>query len=241
MKVKLTSRDIARMVDLSVVQCDDDETRVRALAARAREIRPCVATTLSSWIPLIKELLADVDDVGIGGNVAFPSGACLLQTKIAETKHLVAVGCDEIDMVVDIGKLLSGRYDYCLDDIKGVVDAAAGLPVKVIIECHYLSDDQIRTAAELCVSGGASFVKTGTGWTSTGATLENISLIKSVVGDAVGIKASGGIRDLDTLVEMHRRGARRFGLGLGRENVILDQADALPGGVVEFDSEAPGS
>jgi deoxyribose-phosphate aldolase len=240
MKITLTSETIARMIDLSVVQCDDDEARVCALAKRALEIRPCVATTLSSWIPLIKELLAGADDVGIGGNVAFPSGACLPQTKIAETKHLVEIGCDEIDMVVDIGKLLSGRYDYCLDDIRGVVDAAAGLPVKVIIECHYLSDDQIRQAAELCVRGGAAFVKTGTGWTPTGATLENITLIKRVVGDAVRIKASGGIRDIETLVEMYRRGARRFGLGLGRENVILDQADASPNGVVEFDMPDSG-
>jgi len=236
MNVKLTSKDIARMIDLSTVQADDDESRVRALAARAREIRPCVATTLSSQIPLIRELLADVDDVGIGGNVAFPSGGCLRQTKVAEAKHLVAAGCDEIDMVVDIGMLLSGRYDYCLDDIRGVVAAADGLPVKVIVECHYLSDDQIRQAADLCVRGGAAFVKTGTGWTPTGATLENISLIKSVVGDEVQIKASGGIRDLATLVEMYRRGARRFGLGLGREDVILDQADALPGGAVELDT-----
>jgi len=235
MKVKLTSKDIARMIDLSTVQADDDEARVRALAARARQIRPCIATTLSSRIPLIKELLADVDDVGIGGNVAFPSGGCLPRTKIAETEHLVEAGCDEIDMVVDIGMLLSGRYDYCLDDIRGVVAAAEGLPVKVIVECHYLSDDQIRRAAELCVRGGAAFVKTGTGWTPTGATLENISLIKGVVGEAVGIKASGGIRDIETLIEMYRRGARRFGLGLGREDAILDQTDALPGGAVEFE------
>ena len=236
MKITLTGKDIARMIDLSVVQCDDGEARVRALAKRALEIRPCVATTLSSWIPLIKELLAGADDVGIGGNVAFPSGACLPRTKIAETKHLVEAGCDEIDMVVDVGKLISGRYDYCLDDIRGVVAAAAGLPVKVIIECHYLSDDQICKSAELCVRGGAAFVKTGTGWTPRGATLENITLIKSVVGDAAQIKASGGIRDLGTLVEMYRRGARRFGLGLGRESIILDQADASPNGVVEFDT-----
>ncbi|MCP4377932.1 MAG: deoxyribose-phosphate aldolase [bacterium] len=235
MKKTLSGNDIIRMVDLSVVQCDDDETRIRDLAKRALEIRPCVATTLSSWIPLIKELLGGADDIGIGGNVAFPSGACLPQSKIAETKHLIEAGCDEIDMVIDIGKVLSGDYDYCLDDIRGVVDAAAGLPVKVIIECHYLNNDQIRHAAELCVRAGATFVKTGTGWTPTGATLENITLIKSVVGDQAKIKASGGVRDLDTLVEMYRRGARRFGLGLGRETVILDQVNALPNGVVEFD------
>jgi len=235
MNITLTSKDIARMVDLSAVQCNDGEARVRQLAMRAREIRPCVATTMSGWIPLVRELLGDADDVGVGGNVAFPSGSCLRRTKIVETEHLAAAGCAEIDMVIDVGRFLSGQYDYCLDDIRGVVDAAQGLPVKVIIECHYLSDDQIRRAAELCVAGGAAFVKTGTGWTPTGATVENISLIKSVVGDAAGIKASGGVRDLETLVEMYRRGARRFGLGLGRETAILDQVDASPGGVVQFD------
>ncbi len=237
MKMTLTSKDMASMIDLSTVQCSDDETQIRALAQRARKIRPCVATTLSSWIPFIKELLADVNNVGIGGNVAFPSGACLPKTKIAEAKHLVAAGCDEIDMVIDVGKLLSGHHDYCLDDIRGVVDACDGRPVKVIIECHYLSDDQICRAAELCVRAGAAFVKTGTGWTPTGATLENISLIKRVVGDAAQIKASGGIRDLETLVAMYRRGARRFGLGLGRERSILDQIDASPHGVIVFDTE----
>ena len=237
MKVRLNAGEIAKLLDLSTVQADDDEAKVRELADRARRIRPHLVTTLSSWIPLVRELLADVDDVGVGGNVAFPSGGCLPETKVAETKHLVAAGCDEIDVVVDIGKLRSGRYDYCRDDIRGVVEAAEGLPVKVILECHYLTDDQIRRGAELCAEAGAAFVKTGTGWTPTGATLENITLIKSAVGDAVGIKASGGVRDLATLVEMYRRGARRFGISLGHERVILDEARALPGEAVEFDCE----
>lgn len=235
MKVTLNSESIARMMDLSVVRAEDDEARVRALAVRAREIRPCIATTLPSQIPLIRELLADVPDVGIGGTVAFPAGASLPQTKIAETRHLVEAGCDELDMVMDLTKLRSGHYRYCLDDVKGVVAAAAGRPIKVILECCHLTDDQIRKGAELCVRAGAAFVKTGTGWTPTGATLENVALIKSVVGEEVQVKASGGIRDLETLVEMYRRGARRFGLGLGREEPILHQLDALPGGGVELE------
>ena len=235
MNVTLTRHDIARMIDLSVVRADDDEARVRALAERAREIRPRIATTLPSQVPLIRDLLADVAEVGIGGNVAFPAGACLPQTKIAETRHLVELGCDEIDVVMDVGQVLSGRYEYCLDDVKGVIDATAGRPVKVIIECHYLTDDQIRRAAELCVRARAAFVKTGTGWAPTGATPANVALIKRVVGDDAQIKASGGIRDLPTLVELYRRGARRFGLGLGREQPILDQIDALPDGLVELE------
>lgn len=237
MKARLTCSDIAGMLDLSAVRADDDESRIRELADRARQVRPHLVTTLSSWIPLIKQLLADVGDVGIGGNVAFPSGGSLPETKVAETKHQVSLGCDEIDMVADIGRLRAGQYDYCLNDIRGVVDAAGGLPVKVILECHYLTDDQIIKGAELCVQAGAAFVKTGTGWTPTGATPENVALIKSVVGDAVGIKASGGIRNLETVVEMYRCGARRFGIGLGHEQEILDQVRALPGEGVEFDCE----
>lgn len=237
MKARLTCSDIAGMLDLSAVRADDDESRIRELADRARQVRPHLVTTLPGWIPLIKQLLADVPDVGIGGNVAFPSGGSLPETKVAETKHQVLLGCDEIDMVADIGRLRAGQYDYCLNDIRGVVEAAGSLPVKVILECHYLTDDQIIRGAELCVQAGAAFVKTGTGWTPTGATPENVALIKSVVGDAVGIKASGGIRSLETVVEMYRRGARRFGIGLGHEQAILDQVRALPGEGVEFDCE----
>jgi deoxyribose-phosphate aldolase len=224
------------MVDLSAVHAEDDEPRVRALAARAAEIRPWMVSTLPGYVPLLKELVADLPDVGVGGNVAFPAGGCLPQTKVAETRQLVAAGCDEIDMTMDIGRFRSGDYAYCLDDIRGVIDAAAGLPVKVILECHYLTDDQIRKGAELCVQAGAAFVKTGTGWTPTGATLDNIALIKRTVGDAIRIKAAGGVRGLETLVAMYRRGATRFGLGLGREEAILAQVRARDGQVVEFDA-----
>jgi len=124
------------------------------------------------------------------------------------------MGCDELDMVINLGLLRSGQYQRVLDDIRGVVEVANGVPVKVILECHYLTDAEIRKGCELCIQAGAAFVKTGTGWAPTGATLENVALIKACVGDAIGIKASGGIRGLETLTEMYRRGARRFGIGL---------------------------
>jgi deoxyribose-phosphate aldolase len=99
----------------------------------------------------------------------------------------------------------------------------------VILECHYLSDDEIRRGCELCVEAGAAFVKTSTGWAPTGATPENVALIKSCVGDAIGVKAAGGIRELDTLMEMYRLGARRFGLGLRSAVQILEQCAARSG------------
>ena len=231
--MKLTCNDIARMMDLSAVRASDGEQRVRALAAAAKERNCIIATTLSSQVELIVDLLSDAPGTGAGGNIGFPSGGTTRQAKVAEAKEMVALGCVENDMVIDIGKFLSGRNQYVLDEIKAVVEASAPLPVKVIIECPYLSDDQILTAAELCVRGGASFVKTGTGWAPGGATPAYVTLIKSVVGDEVQIKASGGIRGLDMLVELYRCGARRFGIGLGHEGEIFDACAAMPGSVVE--------
>jgi deoxyribose-phosphate aldolase len=176
-------------------------------------------------------MLANDPEVGVGGTVGFPSGAHAPAVKAAEARQLLADGADELDMVINVGLLLSGRCAAVEDDVRAVVEAAEWAPVKVILECHYLNDDQIRRGAELCLRAGAAFVKTGTGWTPTGATPHNISLIKSVVGEKAQIKAAGGIRDLASLVELYRCGARRFGLGLASGAKILAEAAAMPGGV----------
>jgi deoxyribose-phosphate aldolase len=143
--------------------------------------------------------------------------------KVAEAQELLRLGCDELDMVINIGLLRSGHLQRVLDDIRGVVQAAGETPVKVILECHYLSNDEIRQGCELCIRAGAAYVKTGTGWAPTGATLENVATIKSYVGDAIGIKAAGGIRTLGTLSEMARLGAQRFGIGFRSAQSIFEQ------------------
>src|SRR5574340_692077 len=112
--------------------------------------------------------------------------------------------------------------------LSGNVGFPDGGHTKAIIECHYLTDDQIRLASELCVQGGAAFVKTGTGWAPTGATVENVRLIKSVVGARAHIKASGGIRSLEAIIDMYRNGATRFGIGLKHAVRILEQCRSLP-------------
>jgi deoxyribose-phosphate aldolase len=230
--MNLTAPDIARMLDLSAVRAPDDEERIRALAAAARRHRCILATALTSHIPLLVELLADEPDVGVGGNIAFPSGSGTTKMKLAEARELIAMGCDEPDLVMDVGLFRSGRIRKVEDEIRAIVDVADGRAVKVILECHWLTDEEIRTACELCLRARPAFVKTSTGWAPTGATLENVALIKSCVGDAIRIKASGGIRDLKTLMAMYRRGARRFGIGLGHEQGIFDEIAALPGGRV---------
>jgi deoxyribose-phosphate aldolase len=106
-------------------------------------------------------------------------------------------------------------------EIAAVLMASDGRPVKVILECHYLNDNQIRVGCDLAIKAGAAFVKTGTGWAPTGATLENIALIKNHVGNAIQIKASGGIRSLETIQAMHHLGATRFGISVGHASRIL--------------------
>ncbi len=228
--MQLTIQNLASMIDLTAVRADGDEAEVRALAGTAKKYRPICVCTLPGHTPLLRDLLADEPDIHIVGAVGFPSGGNTTAIKVAEAQELLGMGCSELDMVINIGLLRSGSYQRVLDDIRGVVDVAGDAPVKVILECHYLSDDQIRAGCELCIRAGASFVKTSTGWAPTGATLENVALIKSCVGDAIAIKAAGGIRDLDTVMEMYRLGARRFGIGLSSAIDIFEECVVRPRG-----------
>ena len=222
--MSLSFNSLAQMIDLSAVRAEHDDAAVTALASAARQYQVCSVHTLPAYIPLIRALLQDVPQIGIGAPVGFPSGGQTTRIKAAEARELIALGCSEIDMVTNIGKLLSGRYAELLDEMRAVVEAAGGHMVKVILECHYLNPDQIRRGCDLAIAAGAAYVKTGTGWAPTGATPENIALIKAHVGDAIGIKAAGGIRSLAVLLEMHRLGARRFGLGLTTGTAILEEA-----------------
>jgi deoxyribose-phosphate aldolase len=231
----LSDLEIAQMIDLSAVRAEDDERSMQALVAAACQYHCHLVTVLPSQTMLVKALLRDAGQAGspilVGGNVGFPSGGQSTRIKAAETRELVHMGCGEIDMVINIAWLLSGRDDYVLQDILGVVDIAKeivpGTLVKVILECHHLNADQIRRGCDLCIEAGADFVKTGTGWMPTGVTPENIALIKAHVGGAIAIQASGGIGDKDTLLEMHHLGATRFGIGLHRIERIFANGKTL--------------
>ncbi len=147
--------------------------------------------------------------------VGFPCGYNSTSQKVAETADLVAAGASEIDMVMQIGHLLSGRCDMVKDDIAQVVVAAKGAKVKVIIECCYLSAEQKRQAAELVIDSGAAFVKTSTGFGPGGATIADVELLKLVVGDRIKIKAAGGIRSLQDCETFIAAGANRIGTSSG--------------------------
>jgi deoxyribose-phosphate aldolase len=151
--------------------------------------------------------------------------------KVQETKSVLDFGVDEIDMTINVGFLLSGMYQETLDDIRAVKQTMGNIPLKVIIECHYLNPDLMCRAAEMVVEGGAQWVKTGTGWAPSGATYENIALLKKAVGNSVQIKAAGGVRNLETIQKMVELGAERFGVG-GSVQAILEEAAEKDAAVV---------
>ena len=232
--MKLTVDDFARMTDLSCVRADVDLAEIRELAEQAKRFNCIIAYVLPCYLEELKTLLKDAPEVGPAAAVGFPSGAHTTAIKVEEARQLAAAGSAELDMVANTGMLRSGRYDYVRDEIKAVHEAAGGVPLKVILECHHLTDDEIRKGSALCVAAGAEWVKTGTGWTETGATVENVALIKSVVGNNAQVKASGSVRDLRTAAEMIRRGAQRFGIGLRDGVRLLEEIAAMPGGAIEI-------
>ena len=223
--------ELAQMMDLSVVQAQHTEDDVRQVAELAIRNQCKAVFTLPCQTLLLSQLLGD-EDVIIGGVVGFPSGGTTINAKTREAKELIDLGCRELDMVINIGKLRSGSHDYVREDIQSIVEAVGSIPVKVVLECHYLTREEIRTGCELSMEAGAAFVKTATGWAPTGATLENVSHIHSCTKDRIAIKAAGDVRGLETLLEMYRRGARRFGVGYDSGKKILEQAEKYPGDTI---------
>lgn len=152
-------------------------------------------------------------EVKIAAVVGFPLGACTSRTKAFETEEACMDGASEVDMVLNVGVFKDGDYDYIRDDIYAVVEAAAkyNAIVKVILETCLLSPEEIAEACKLAKEAGAHFVKTSTGFNKGGATVADVALMKKTVGDALEVKASGGIRDYDTAMAMIEAGADRIG------------------------------
>jgi deoxyribose-phosphate aldolase len=224
--MKLTSKEIAQMLDLSCVQADSTLDEIRSAAEKAIKYKCICVFALPSHTPYLIELLKDYPDILVGGTVGFPDGAASTEGKVFETKELVEMGVNEVDMVINLGWLKAGEYDKFEKDITSVIKAANGLPVKTILECHYLSKEEIVKACKIAASCGATFVKTGTGWTPNGATLENIKLMSEAVEGKCKVKAAGGIRDIETLEAMYKLGATRFGVGIRSATSILEDAIA---------------
>ena len=227
----LTASEIAKMIDLSCVRTWSNQADIEEMVAAAKAYGFGQVSVLQCFIPYTRQLLGKDSPIHIVGNVSFPTGSDTTSVKVYQAEEMKAAGCDEIDMVMNIGQLLSGDVAEVEKDVLAVAKAVRPLPLKVIIEIMYLTPEQVMEACHICLASGVAFIKTGTGWADRGTTLEDIQQIKSIVGDQIKIKASGGIRDLDTLVAMYRAGARRFGVNLKSGIEILQQAQLYSTGM----------
>lgn len=226
-EMKMNAGEVARMIDLSCVRTTSSKINIEAMVQAACRYGFGHVSVLQCFIPYTKQLLAASPGVFLVGNVSFPTGSDSTSLKIAQASELVAAGCDEIDMVMNIVKLRSDELSEVEEDVRKVIETVHPLPVKVIIEIMVLSAEETAQACEICLRNGAAFVKTGTGWAERGTTIQDVRLVKSLVGDRIQIKASGGIRSLDTLLEMYAAGARRFGVNLKSGVQIVEQCLAL--------------
>ena len=211
--MRLTPHDIAKMLDHSTLQpflTDEDIRKGCELALRYDTASVCARPC---DLPLVASLLRG-SDVKVCTVIGFPHGTHRTAIKVAEAKQALADGCTELDMVINIGKLLSGDEDYVRDEIRQIVQVAheAGALVKVILETCYLTDAQKVTACHLSEEAGADFVKTSTGYGTKGCTIQDLQLMRRSVSERVQVKGSGGIRDLDTVLSARAVGATRCGV-----------------------------
>jgi deoxyribose-phosphate aldolase len=208
----LTERDIARTIDHSLLRPELDDAFVEdgcRLAARYDVASVCVRPVDVRRAAAI----LDGSDVKVGTVIGFPHGGSTTATKVYEAHQALEDGAVELDMVIDIGALKSGRDRDVQADIAAVVEAAhaAGAIVKVIFENHYLTDDEIVRACHLTESAGAEFVKTSTGFAASGATHEDLALMRRTVSPDIQVKAAGGVRTLDALIDVMNLGVTRVG------------------------------
>ncbi|MBT3384838.1 MAG: deoxyribose-phosphate aldolase [Prolixibacteraceae bacterium] len=220
-----TKKQVAKTIDHAVLKPESTDADLQQNAKMCIEndvfsmcVKPCD-------IKAAAELLKN-SDVKVSCVLSFPHGADATPTKAFQAKQSIADGADEIDMVMNIGKFLSGDYDYVVNDIKAVVEVAhqQGILVKVIQESGHLTLEQIAKACELSYQAGADFVKTSTGFGPGGAKPEYIDVMVKTVGDKMQVKPSGGIRDWETAVSFLEQGANR--LGIGSTEAVLNGAKA---------------
>ena len=209
----LTPKDIASMLDHSTLQPWLTEEDIRRGCEVALKYQTASVCARPCDVPILSEMLKG-SPVKVCTVIGFPHGAHQTAIKVAEAKQALAEGCEELDMVINIGKLKHGDADYVEDEIRQLAEAAhsAGAILKVILETCYLTEEEKILACRLSEKAGADFVKTSTGYGSAGCTIEDLKLMRANVSEKIRIKGSGGIRDLDTVLSARAVGASRCGV-----------------------------
>ena len=203
-----------KMVDHTILKTFAQEANIETLCADAKKYDFASVCINPYNIPLAKKLLEGTD-VKVCTVIGFPLGANTTKIKVAETEDAYDMGCDEFDMVINVGALKDGKYDYVRDEIKAVVKAAKGKTVKVIIETFFLTDEEKIKAVELSCEAGAHFVKTCTGFNEGIATVHDIELMRKTATPNVKVKASSGIKKYEDAKALIEAGAERLGTSSG--------------------------
>lgn len=201
-------------IDHTLLKADANEEQIHALIDEAKEYQFASVCVNPTWVKTAANALKD-SPVKVCTVIGFPLGASTTTVKAFEAKDAIANGADEIDMVINIGALKSSNFKLVEDDIKAVVESSGTKLVKVIIETCLLTDDEKVKACQLAKSAGADFVKTSTGFSTGGATIEDIALMRKTVGPDMGVKASGGARTLEAAQAFIKAGATRIGTSSG--------------------------
>ena len=210
----MDKKTIAAMIDHTLLKPEATPAQIEKLCAEAAEYHFASVCVNPVYIPLAARLLKGTG-VKVCCVVGFPLGAIAPVQKAAEAASCAAMGAEELDMVIHVGAAKAGDWALVQRDIAGVVKAAAGRTVKVIIETCLLTDEEKVKACEAAKAAGAHFVKTSTGFSTGGATTHDIALMRKTVGPEMGVKASGGIRDYETAMAMIEAGANRIGASAG--------------------------
>jgi deoxyribose-phosphate aldolase len=207
--------NIAKMIDHTALKADTTKDIIEKLCQEAKEYQFASVCVNPTWVETAAQLLKGTD-VKVCTVIGFPLGANTPEVKAFETKHAIEKGATEIDMVINIGALKDKNDELVERDIKAVVEAAKGKALtKVIIETSLLTDEEKVRACKLAVAAGADFVKTSTGFSTGGATVEDIALMRKTVGPEIGVKASGGVRDTEGAEALVKAGATRIGASSG--------------------------
>jgi deoxyribose-phosphate aldolase len=209
-------RSVAALIDHTLLKPDATQRQIAQLCAEAAQYRFATAFVQPVWVELAVRTLAGTG-VKVGTPIGFPHGATLPSVKLFEAEEALRLGASELDIVLDIGALKAGDRKFVQDEIRAVVLAAhsRGALVKVILETPLLTTDEKITACQLSLAASADFVKTATGFSGGGATVEDVALMRASVGPGVGVKASGGIRTASDLRAMILAGANRIGTSAG--------------------------
>jgi len=206
--------ELAGLIDHTLLNPESIPAQIKQLCEEAMESKFCSVCILPQYVSMASELLQN-SDVKVCTVIGFPLGATETSVKAFETKFAIEQGADEVDMVINIGALKSNNIDYLQADMAAVVAAAQGKTVKVILETCLLNDAEKVSACRAAAIAGVDFVKTSTGFSTGGATIKDVRLMRETVGPGIGVKASGGVRDYKAAYDMVTAGANRLGTSSG--------------------------